>query len=60
MERRLEKGKDEPLYKWCKRIADELGMNIKQRNALSEVSKQSYIEGVNAERAMRKKCENLL
>ena len=60
MERRLEKGKDEPLYKWCKRIADELGMNEKQRNALFEVSKQSYIEGVNAERKIRKKIENLL
>ena len=60
MERRLEKGKDEPLYKWCKSIADELGMNEKQRNALSEVSKQAYIEGVNAEQAMRKKFENLL
>lgn len=60
MERRLAKGKDEPLYKWCKRIADELGMNEKQRDALSEVRKQSYIEGVNAERAMRKKFDNLL
>jgi hypothetical protein len=59
MERRLAKGKDEPLYKWCERIADELGMNEKQRDALSEVRKQSYIEGVNAERAMRKKFENL-
>ena len=56
----MAKGKDEPLYKWCERIADELGMNEKQRDALSEVRKQSYIEGVNAERAMRKKFENLL
>lgn len=60
MERRLAKGKDEPLYKWCNRIADALGMNEKQRDALSEVRKQSYIEGVNAERAMRKKFDNLL
>ena len=60
MERRLEKGKDEPLYKWCNRIADELKMDYKQRDALSQVSKQSYIEGVNAERAIRKKNENLL
>lgn len=56
----MEKGKDEPLYKWCNRIADELGMNDEQRDALSEVSKQSYIEGVNAEQAIRKKYENLL
>ena len=60
MERRLAKGKDEPLYKWCERIADELGMNEKQRDALSGVCKWSFIEGANAERAMRKKCENLL
>ncbi len=60
MERRLAKCKDEPLYKWCERIADELGMNEKQRDALSEVSKQSYIDGVNAEQAIRKKFENLL
>ena len=56
----MERGKDEPLYKWCKRIADELGMNDEQRDALSEVCKWSFIGGVNAERAMRKKCENLL
>lgn len=56
----MAKGKDEPLYKWCERIADELGMNDEQRDALSEVRKQSYIEGVKAEQAMRKKFENLL
>ena len=56
----MAKGKDEPLYKWCERIADELGMNEKQRDALSGVCKWSFIEGANAERAMRKKCENLL
>ena len=53
MNKRLQIRKDEPLYAWCKRIADELQMTEEQREALSEVSKQSYIRGVK----IRKKYE---
>lgn len=55
MNKRLQKQKDEPLYQWCNRIADELKMNEQQRDALKNVSKESWIVGVNAERELRKK-----
>ena len=58
MNKRLQKRKDEPLYAWCKRIADELQMTAEQREALSDVSKESYIEGVMTEREISKKHEH--
>jgi hypothetical protein len=58
MNKRLQIRKDEPLYEWCKRIADELQMTAEQREALSEVSKQSYIKGVNTECELSKKYEH--
>lgn len=58
MKRKLQIRKDEPLYEWCNRIADELQMTAEQREALSNVSKQSYIRGVINEREISKKYEH--
>ena len=58
MKKKLQIRKDEPLYEWCKRIADELKMTEEQREALSDVSKQSYIRGVINEREISKKYEH--
>ena len=57
MNKRLQIRKDEPLYEWCNRIADELQMTAEQREALSEVSKQSYIKGVITEHEIREKYD---
>ena len=46
MDRKLKQRKNEPLYKWCERIAETLGMTEEQTEALKEVSKRSYIDGV--------------
>ena len=58
MKKKLQIRKDEPLYEWCNRIACELKMTEEQREALSEVSKQSYIKGVNTEHEISKKYEH--
>ena len=58
MKKKLQIRNDEPLHEWCNRIADELQMTAEQREALSEVSKQSYIKGVNTERELSKKYEH--
>ena len=40
---RLKKG--EPLWKWVARIGDHYGWSDEEREAVSEVSKTSYIHG---------------
>lgn len=39
--------KDEPLWKWVARLGDHYGWNDEEREAVSEVSKTSYIRGSN-------------
>ena len=46
MENYLKKRKDEQLWQWINRLSSALGMTAKQTEALREVSKQSYFEGV--------------
>lgn len=58
MNKKLQIRKDERLYEWCNRIADELQMTAEQREALYEVSKRAYIKGVNTERELSKKYEH--
>lgn len=47
MKRTLKKRKDEPLYRWIDRIAAALNMTDWQKEAMLEVSKESYIRGSN-------------
>ena len=51
------KRKDENLAQWCERIAAACqGRSLQEvHEMVSEVSKTSYIEGVNAEREISKK-----
>ena len=51
------KRKDENLAQWCERIAAACqGRSLQEvHEMVSEVSKTSYIEGVNAERKISKK-----
>ena len=37
MDRKLKQRKNEPLYKWCERIAETLGMTEEQTEALKEI-----------------------
>lgn len=39
---------NETLTNWIDRLADNLVLSVKQREAMHEVSKQSYIKGTNA------------
>ena len=39
--------KDEPLWKWVARLGDHYGWSDEEREAVSEVSKTSYIHGSN-------------
>lgn len=63
MKRRLRRRKDEPLCKWLDRITEEILLQCSDwdnyrpilREMLGEISKESYIEGVNAERELEKK-----
>lgn len=43
---RIKRKEGEPLYLWVDRVADRMGLNDEQRQAMKEVSKQSYIVGV--------------
>lgn len=47
--------KGEPLYKWIERIADYWNFGDELREVLSEVSKESYIQGSNATTELNKK-----
>lgn len=40
--------KDEPLHKWCDRIAEYYRFGDELREVLAEVSKASYIKGGDA------------
>lgn len=52
-----QKRKDENLARWCERIAAMCcGRSLAEvHDMISEVSKTSYIEGANTERAISKK-----
>ena len=48
--------KDEPLHKWCDRIAEYYRFGDELREVLAEVSKASYIHGSNdTSRVLHKK-----
>jgi len=57
MKKEYKKQKGENLAQWCERIAAACqGRNLKEvHEMISDVSKTSYIEGANAERAIHKK-----
>lgn len=59
MKRGLNKRKDERLCDWCDRLAAAMMVRMPDheelRDILGEVSKQSYIEGVNTERELQRK-----
>ena len=48
MKKQLKIKKDESLYKWIERIADNLNFNEELREILRGVSLESYIQGSNA------------
>lgn len=43
---RIKRKEGEPLYQWVDRVAERMGLNDELRQAMKEVSKQSYIVGV--------------
>ena len=47
MKKELEKRKDEPLWKWIERIARYYGWTDEETNVVSQISKQSYLNGSN-------------
>lgn len=57
MKKEYKKQKGENLAQWCERIAAACqGRSLKEvHEMISDVSKTSYIEGVNAERAIHKR-----
>ena len=55
MKKQLKIKKDEPLFKWIERIADYWNFDEELREVLSEVSKESYIQGSNAATEVLKK-----
>lgn len=55
MERTLRIRKDEPLYKWIERLASHYRWTEEVREAVSEVSKTSYIHGSRDAQEMLKK-----
>jgi hypothetical protein len=57
MKKEYKKQKGENLAQWCERIAAACqGRSLSEvHEMISEVSKTSYIEGVNTERAISKK-----
>lgn len=63
MKRNLQRKKNEPLHKWLDRVTEDIlfhcaDMNNYRpvlRNILGEISKESYIEGVNTEQEIKKK-----
>ena len=52
MKRELKRRKGEVLWQWCVRLANG---NKDFEDILREVSKVSYIEGINTEREMQRK-----
>ena len=52
MKRELKRRKGEVLWQWCVRLANG---NKDFEDILREVSKESYIEGINTEREMQRK-----
>ena len=57
MKKEYRKQKGETLAQWCERIAAACqGRSLKEvHEMISEVSKTSYFEGIDAERAISKK-----
>lgn len=45
MNKQLQIKKGEPLYKWVNRIAEHYKLSQEMKDVLSEVSKESYIQG---------------
>jgi hypothetical protein len=46
MKKELQLQPNEPLHDWIDRLADNLVLSVKQREAMHEVSKKSYIKGI--------------
>lgn len=55
LDRKLRHKKDEPLWKWVKRLSEALNMTDEQAKAMSEVSKKSFISGVRTTQELEKK-----
>lgn len=63
MKRSLQRRKGELLHKWLDRMTEEILLQCSDwdnyrpilRDMLGEISKESYIEGVNTERELEKK-----
>ena len=47
MRKQLQIKKGEPLHKWLDRIADYWNFDEELREVLGEISKESYIHGIN-------------
>ena len=47
--------KDEPLWKWILRLTKALNLTDEQSEAMAEVSKVSYIDGVRTTEELNKK-----
>ena len=63
MKRNLQRRKDEPLHKWLDRVTEDILCHCTDmenyrpilRDILGEVSKNSYISGVQTEQELEKK-----
>lgn len=63
MKRSLQRKKEEPLHKWLDRVTEDILFHCgdwdnyrpELRDILGEISKESYIEGVQTERKLEKK-----
>ena len=45
MKKQLQIKKGEPLYEWVNRIAEHYNLSQEMKDVLSDVSKESYIQG---------------
>lgn len=45
MKKQLQIKKGEPLYKWVNRIGEHYNLSKEMKDVLSDVSKESYIQG---------------
>lgn len=59
MEKELRPRKDEPLYKWIDRLADHFGWTPDEREAVGDVSRESYIHGSRDAQEMLKKYRRI-
>lgn len=55
MKKQLQIKKCEPLYEWVNRIAEHYNLSKEMKDVLSDVSKESYIQGsVDAQKILLK------